>query len=156
MKKLLKWPLFIFLVLIIVTIFAGFIKDTKTDDTKKPVSINSEYKIISRRDSKTVENIDVLIGQNKTNPESVAIEIKKICTKPCNIDLYDNEEAYNLQMEYDTLMQTPGTETTQLDDWTNKNYVFVADHYIGTINFDTGEYNDYPFRDWKYKELKNK
>ena len=51
------------------------------------------------------------------------------------------------------MMGTLDTTPQELQTWKTKNYVFVADHLVGSITFDEG-FSEYPLRDWYYKELK--
>ena len=48
------------------------------------------------------------------------------------------------------------TTPQDLKTWETKNYVDVADHYVGRIDFDAKLYNDYPLKDSYYKELGGK
>lgn len=122
-----------------------------TADTSAP---KYNYQVLSRQDNKTVENIAVLISSGDMNAEAIAMEVKKTCKKPCNIDVYDDQKAYDLNAQYDKMMGESTTQPEDLTAWKQANYAYVGDHLIGSVDFETGSFNDYPFRDWYYKELK--
>lgn len=141
----------------LVLIAAG---NTKTDSVKPP-EINKEkasqfnYEILNRTENKLVENINVYINPGETKGEVIAKEIKTTCKKPCNIYLYDDKKAYELQSQYDEMMNFE-TEPTDLENWKNDNYIFVADHYVGWMEFEGDMYSEYPFKDVLYDEIKSK
>lgn len=112
------------------------------------------YEIVEKKDKGNVVNYKVLINSGDDG-KAIAIEVKKDCTKQCNIDIYDDKEALELQKEYDELMGTLDTKPQKLQAWKQKNYIFVADHLVGYVSFDTGEYQEYPYKDWYYKQLKS-
>ena len=122
--------------------------------TEAPVASKYSYQVLSRQENKTVENIAVLISSSDTNAEAIAMDVKKTCKKPCNIDVYDDQKAYDLNAHYDKLMGESTTQPEDLTAWKQANYVYVGDHLVGSVDFETGSFNDYPFRDWYYKELK--
>ncbi|MFZ5437468.1 MAG: hypothetical protein ACOZAK_00195 [Patescibacteria group bacterium] len=112
----------------------------------------ADYQELARKDVGTVENISVLIATDASNPESIANEVKRTCKKQCNINLYDDKKAFELQDQYDQLISRQA-EPSQLDAWKKENYIYVADHFIGYMEFSTGAYDDFPYKDWYYKEL---
>jgi hypothetical protein len=113
------------------------------------------YKILSTEKLNTVENIDVLITDTNSDPKKIAEEVKTTCSKPCNISVYDDKKAFELQDQYDQMMKLSTTEIGDLDEWKAKNYIYVADHLVGYMEFSEGYYNDYPYKDSYYEELKN-
>ncbi len=112
------------------------------------------YKVLSRVENKTVENIDVLVQPGDANAEAIAMEVKATCKKPCNIDVYDDQKAYDLESQYNKMMGDTSTQPNDLQTWKKTNYVYVADHLVGAVEFETGAFDQYPYRDWYYKELK--
>lgn len=120
-----------------------------------PTTAQKQYEILSRKDNGNVENISILVSAS-ANGEASAQDAKKTCKKKCNIDVYDDKKAYDLNAQYDQMMGLSTTQPSDLTAWKEKNYVFVGDHLVGTIDFETEEYNDYPFQDWYYKVLKAK
>ena len=135
-----------------------FVKTLKDPSSFTGVKISPtlkyEYEILSRVEGKTDENISILIKVGETNPKGIAEEVQKSCKKQCNISLYDDKKAYELNDQYDKMMGTSGTQPSDLQDWKKKNYVFVAEHLVGQVGYSFGPYDDYPFKDWYYKELK--
>lgn len=109
------------------------------------------YEVVKKEVNSTVENYKVLIPAGE-DAQAVALEVKKSCGKPCNISVFDDRKALDLQVEYDTMMGDLDTPVSAPQEWKKKNYVFVADHLVGDIMFDTGEWSEYPYRDWYYKE----
>lgn len=163
MKKIMKWVGIAFAVIIVISIIGSAGSNSgseNTSATSSPAEQTTEqesafdYEILSRKEEKTVENISVLIQPGETQGEAIANEIKTTCKKPCNISLYDDRKAFDLQTDYDNMMGESSTTVDDLEAWKKQNYVFVADHHTGYMDFDTETYSDYPFRDWYYKELK--
>lgn len=115
--------------------------------------VQTKYRELSRKENKTVENIAVLINPNES-AQMISSDIKSTCKKPCNIDVYDDQKAYDLYSQYDSMMGDISTNPEDLTKWKQENYVYVADHLVGSIDFETGSFTEYPFRDWYYKELK--
>jgi hypothetical protein len=79
---------------------------TKPQDTEKittPEIPPLEYKKMGYDQNNSVENYYLLVNpkdKSESNLLVLANEIKKeVCKKPCNIMLYDEEKAYNLDME---------------------------------------------------------
>lgn len=118
-----------------------------------PTPEQKQYEVLSRKDNGNVENISILVSVASSGEVS-AKDVKKTCKKQCNIDVYDDKKAYDLNAQYDQMMGLSTTQSSDLTAWKEKNYVFVGDHYVGSIMFEDDSYNDYPFRDWYYKELK--
>jgi len=134
--------------------------NSKTEQKQEPTQAVSstpklEYEIVDRIDNKTDENISVLIKSEETNPEGIALEIKNGCKKNCNISLYDDKRALDLESQYSKL-----SSSEAMTKWKKDNYVFVAEHFVATVgygnteNWGYGPYSEYPMKDWYYKELK--
>lgn len=118
-----------------------------TPPTNTPVK-KYQYEIKRHEKKTNLENLDVLIKPGEPDPEGLAKEIQSNCKSPCNIYLFDDEKALNLQLAYD------GMDIEERNDWRKNNYVYVADHVVGNISFELPDsYNEYPFRDWQYREL---
>lgn len=130
------------------------VTESKPSEANQAVNENYDYEILSQKSNGNVENFSILVKPGELNGEAIATEIKAQCVKSCNIDVYDDKKAFELQQEYDTMMGDISTPKSKIDAWKKNNYVFVADHYIGGVNFELGTYDDYPFRDWYYDELK--
>jgi hypothetical protein len=113
------------------------------------------YEIIFKNENKTVENYMILIKpENRNDGEAIAMEIKKSCKKTCNISIYDDKRALELQKEYDEMISTLKTPQEDLEKWKQKNYIYVADHFVGYMSFESEEYQRYPYKDFYYEELK--
>jgi hypothetical protein len=118
-------------------------------ETATPTSAKTyNYKIIETEELKTVDNYFVLVDSGETAVEKIASEVNNSCKKSCNIDIFDDSRAFELDKEYKNL-----TEPVALEKWKKDNYVFVADHLVGEILF-SGNYTSYPMKDWYYKQLK--
>lgn len=113
-----------------------------------------QYKVLSRVENKTVENVDVLVQPGEVSAEAIAMEVKASCKKPCNINVYDDQKAYDLESQYNKMMGDTSTQPNDLQTWKKTNYVYVADHLVGAVEFETGTFDQYPYKDWYYKELK--
>ncbi len=111
------------------------------------------YEVVKKEVNSTVENYKILVAPGE-DAKSVALEVKKTCRKPCNVSVFDDRKALDLQVEYDTMMGNLDTPVSVPQDWKKKNYVFVGDHLVGDIMFDTEDWAEYPYKDWYYKELK--
>lgn len=114
-----------------------------------------EVQKLGYEEAKTVENFFYLyLGTEKSieKLEGIVKDIKtKECKKSCNISLFDDKRAYELDRERSKL-----ANKEEVDAWNNKNYIYVADHLLGQLTFDTGTFLYYPLRDWFYEELKAK
>jgi len=113
-----------------------------------------EYEILARVEDKTDENISVLIKAGETNPKGIAEEVQKSCKKKCNVTLFDDKKAYELDSEYTNKMMSYDVTVAQREAWKKKNTEFLADHLVATVGYSFGDYSEYPMKDWYYKELK--
>jgi hypothetical protein len=145
------------LLIIIVLAILKFSSDNKTaNQSVQPASKDEkteaklDYLLIHLDKNGRVENYEILI-QSGAYGKAAALDVKKQCKKPCNIFVYDSAKAQQLQREYDEI--SDGASATI---WMQENYVYVADHLVGNIDFETGEYTAYPYRDSQYRELGGK
>lgn len=113
-----------------------------------------EYETLARVEDKVDENISVLIKAGETNPKGIAEEVQKSCKKKCNITLFDDKKAFELDAEYTNKMMSYDITVAQREAWKKKNTVFLADHLVATVGYSFGDYSEYPMKDWYYKELK--
>ncbi len=127
-----------------------------TEDKKKEAVKKKEepfYEELEYDDRVLIENHFYLVstGESEENLEKIAKEIKSNkCKKQCNILLYDDKKAYELDKQtYE--MSTP----EEVQEWEVNYYVYVADHFVGLQAFDSESLWHYPFKDSKYKELKS-
>lgn len=126
---------------------------TPSQNTKSEVS--SEYEELKYHDAGNIESFSFLYtGYDKSEEKlkKLALEIKsQKCKKECNISFFDIKSASDLDDAYTKL-----TTITEQNAWKSKNYVFVAEHLLGYLEFSTNEFLYYPYKDWYYKELKAK
>lgn len=112
-----------------------------------------DYEIVSKEELKLVDNYWLLIkSQDKSTAtlEPFTKEFKKQnCKKDCNISLYDDKKAVDLDLAYSKIR-----DMAEANTWKEKNYIYVADHLVGYMAFGGDFYNDYPYKDSYYKELK--
>lgn len=160
LKKILKWILIAFIGFVVLAVLIG----SSNKDAKKSfeagrndaIQEDKQYERLNYEDVGNVENLDILFkgdDKSKENIEKVAREIKKDqCKKPCNISIFDDKQALELDLAYRKL-----TSGAEMDAWKQKNYIFVADHLLGYLEFEgEGIFFYYPHKDWYYKELKAK
>ena len=105
--------------------------------------------------------VNILIKPGDTKVQSYAQDVKAKCKQPCNVIVFDDRSAYDLQSEYDQFSSEVTTDQTKIQlkaqnikEWQSKNYVFVADHTVGMIDVSTNEYQAYPFKDSTYNQFK--
>jgi hypothetical protein len=115
----------------------------KRDATKAKL----DYVLVHQDENNRVENYEIVIMPG-TGGEAAALDVKRECEKPCNIFVYDTVEAQKLDREYHDISN--GESAAK---WKQDNYVYVADHLVGSIDFETGKWSAFPYRDWQYKEL---
>lgn len=143
----------------------------KNGNQVEKLSIKKEYsyKLIESHDKHPrLENLAIELhcqDISKENLELIAREIKsKICTKDCNIELYDDRKYYEMDRRIgneenactDRFGMIGGSQYKDcLETVTKKYYVKVADHLLGFLGFDE-VFNYFPRRDWQYKELGGK
>jgi len=129
------------------------VEPTKVVETTKQTTEELPYQKISYNNGATVENFYYLYtGTDKTKEvvENIARKIKASeCKKPCNISLYDDKKAIDLDLQYNQI-----SDINEAKDWKEKNYVFVANHLLGYLEFEgDGIFIYYPYKDWYYKQL---
>ncbi len=113
-----------------------------------------EYEELARISDKTDENISILIKPGETDPQGLASEVQKTCKKQCNITLFDDKKAFELDAEYTNKMMSYDVTVAEREAWKKKNTVFLAEHLVGQVGYSFGPYAEYPLKDWYYKELK--
>ena len=126
--------------------------ELKNTEPKKAVVL--PYEKLGYENLALVENFYYFVSavdKSEENLERVAKEIKtRECQKDCNILLYDNKKAYDLDREREALV---GGEA--LSEWDSENFVFLADHNIGMLEFFGEIFMPYPLKDGPlYNELK--
>jgi hypothetical protein len=72
------------------------------------------------------------------------------CKALCIINIFDNKSAYDRAMTKDAL-----TSNTDIKEWNKKNYVFVADHFLGYLDaVQDASFAYYPLHDGYYRHAK--
>jgi hypothetical protein len=135
------------------------------EKTKEKCDYKAE--LIGAKQDGTIQNFYFLISTPDTSNsqlEKIAKELKeKNCTIKCNIDLYDDKQAYLLSLEKDSIdiswnVQLSQNEITlkqykeRFDEWNKKNYCHMANHHLGRFTYDNYFWS-YILKDSKYKEL---
>lgn len=128
------------------------IQQKTTEDTQQTQS-QLRYKQLGYENNGAVDNYFILVPTDVTDEqelERIARAIKdEKCSKDCNVALYDERKAFELDREYSKM-----TNLATQNEWKQQNYVYVADHHLGLLDFSTGEFLSYPYKDWQYEELK--
>jgi len=139
----------IFILFILIGIFSG------GDNSSSEEKVISYETLEKDTTYPTVENFYILISSIDISEENINQLVNFIdenrCKKKCNIYIYDDKQAYILDKEFEEIISL--SEKTV---WENKNYIFVAEHLVASKSFDTSTPWMYPFKDWKYDELKEK
>lgn len=88
---------------------------------------------------------------SETTLTKVAFSLRQeYCKTLCIINLYDEKAAFDRDVERITITSTP-----KMTEWNKKNYVFVADHYLGYLDaVHDAKFTYYPFHDSYYKHVK--
>jgi hypothetical protein len=136
----------IFGICILLLFLVGCVNDLSS---KKVIN----YEILEKETTKLIQNFDILILPNNITEEKIEELIIHIqgeeCIKSCNIFVWDNKRAYELDGQRRNLLSM-----NEINQWDEKNYVFVAEHNIASQTFDTDFVWMYPLKDWYYEELK--
>ncbi len=123
---------------------------TSTAPTSPTPQQSLNYQIKQHNDKPLLEYFEVLIDpKDNLQAENIANEVKKKCQKKCNIDIYDNEAALELDQQAYALVNKP----SEYISWQTQHYVYLADHTLGQI-VGSGTYTSYPYRDTDYDKLK--
>lgn len=104
-----------------------------------------------------LENLDVLISPaDAPSSETIAKDVlKNHCTVKCNISIWDNKRAMELERSNEKDLTVSNWTNEQFEAWEKQNYVFIADHLVGNVDFTDQSYYSYPYKDWRYNELKS-
>jgi hypothetical protein len=133
----------------------------RPEDLKKDLvnsqNLELEYEIIQKGEALGEESYLVLVSsQDAATLNQIALNIKKEeCRNPCNVYLFDDRQAISTYLEYDKMMKNKNTTSEERYKWNKENYIYVADHYVGTMNYSEDSFfTSYPNRDSYYKALK--
>jgi hypothetical protein len=106
-----------------------------------------------RKTSTIVNRYFLYLGQDKSSQtlSDVALRLRdQYCQLLCIINLYDDKTAYDLDIERVNI-----TSNAVMKEWNKKNYVYVADHYLGYLDaVEEAPFTYYPFHDGYYKHAK--
>lgn len=162
MNNTLKAQFKIGLILSVVAVFVIIAKSC----TEKP----KNWSLIATKHNNAVENFFVYYRGKveEAKVDSLARAIKnEVCTKACNIVVYDDSTSYYLEQKMVSEKQAVSVQASngeigqaqlknELLSIEKKYYVEVANHLVGHLEFNKQEsFMFYPYRDWKYKELQN-
>lgn len=145
-NKWIKYSVIAFVVLFIIAGISGGNDDKQptTDQSQETIQA-TQYEVVVNEDNGNVQNIDALLLSAETSEDSVTSVVTEIkeneCNKRCNISLFDDKEALELDVEYRTL--TDGDEMTA---WKAEHYDFVADHLLGYMMVDNETVDYYPYK----------
>ena len=111
------------------------------------------YKKVAGDSDKSGDNLRYLLtesGLSETDVKAIAEAIQRNeCKKQCNIYLFDDQKAAELDIAYSKL-----SDSSAMTKWKAENYVFVAEHNVGQLVF--GDYTHYPLKDWYYEQQTKK
>ncbi len=151
------------------------IEPTLNDITYKVISVLDHQKKKAQTEKYNSENFHLLVevsSYKKEDLKKIASEIKKdyalFAPENCNINLWDNKEAYLLYLEqqkyysqsYNKLMEESEKTEHSIGDkyaklkkeWDKKYYPFIADHLLASItNGNIFQY--YSLQNGYYKEV---
>lgn len=124
---------------------------------KTPNKPSLEFKQLGYNQNNAVENHYLLVNpedKSENSLLSLANKIKKeVCNKPCNIMLYDEEKAYNLDMEREKIAYTnlyPDFKERQvkLDEFDKQHKTYLSEHFLGYLEFEGDDLFFYkPYKD---------
>ena len=109
---------------------------------------------LGARQTASITNLYFLyLGKDKSLQKlaTIALQLRhQYCISLCIVNLYDDKTAFAKDIERVTI-----TANTDMEAWNKKNYVFVADHYLGYLDaIANAQFVYYPFHDGYYKRAK--
>jgi hypothetical protein len=163
-KTVLQIALLTLIVLLYLVLFARSVQYHKPH----PFAENSSYhfssfrspvdssvaEFITSRQTGSIKNFYFIYqasDKSTSTVSDVALRLRQqYCKMYCVINLYDDVNAYTIDMERLTI-----TSNQVMETWNKKNYIFVADHYLGYLDpVPEATFTYYPFHDWYYNQLK--
>jgi hypothetical protein len=127
-----------------------------------------EYAVIGRDHLPGIENYSLVVPTHNLSEfelKKFALRAKsELCHGDCNVSLFDEKQAYLLNKRMDAEVKQNdirlASQELSLDEYKSENervyrkyYVKVADHFLGWLDFSSGEFFYYPFQDDRYTEL---
>ncbi len=128
-------------------------QNTETEDEKAARLADEEkykltYSLYKTGHNNRVENFEFLMKGTPRNDAAISDLVKKAksenCTRSCNVYLYNDEEAANLDYINSFTSEVDGTKYEQ---WMKDHYSFIADHLVASIEFTGDKVNMYPYKD---------
>lgn len=153
-KKKTSCLTYFILIFVIIPILIAVVVNTVSDDQAnklktQPTTSRKSIKDIKLKPDeqltqlgyeklKTVENYYLLIKTDDLSKENIEVVAKKIkgtvCSMPCNISIYDDPRAYEIEQEKNKLTNLEKyQEAIALEQ---KNQQFLAEHIVGFLGFD--------------------
>ena len=154
------WSGIIRTALLVLLVLAAFGPTTRRTERPKivlppptPTAKPSQFAVVRHEDAGQLETYAVVVGFPRKAPEA-ALAVKKQCHKPCNIDVYDDSQAFSLHKQYDDMVTTHALETSQAQiyEWQAQSLSYITQHYVGWIDHRTGKYWNHPFKGVKRGE----
>lgn len=105
--------------------------------TSTPMPV-PQYKAVDIYHKGNATNVVALIDpkiNDKASVNAVAKDAKQLCRDSCNVYVYDDMKA--LQVDQDYIKNGYLLTTEQDDTWQKQNYSFVASHFVGWIEFES-------------------
>lgn len=131
-----------------------FSQNTPSQDAVSTPLLGTSYYEIDRRHVKGLDNYYLMYTASDHSQAVLQQTAENIatmyCKTTCTLNFYDNLKAYQIDKERETI-----TDTNIMEEWNRKNYVFVADHYLGY--FTSGgnvAFSYYPYKDQYYNSKK--
>ena len=153
--------LLVFIFLVILTPSAEEKIEKKSNDSlevvdkfEKNEEETNSYTVVNKEELVFVENHWIVVeslSNLESNLENLAKQYKEEnCKKDCNVSVFDDKRAADLDFQYGKI-----SDPKDLEEWKEKNYVFVADHLLAFLDFNNN-FLHFPLKDWFYKELNSR
>jgi hypothetical protein len=140
----------------------------KKSEKETEEKIDYQAELVGTKHYDTIQNFYFLVSSVDTSKswlEKMARTLKeKNCTKKCNINLFDDRQAYLLSIEKDSIdiawnAQLSQNEITlqqykdRFDEWNQKNFCHMANHHLGRYTYDNYFWPYILSKESTYKEL---
>lgn len=112
---------------------------------------SSKYLKLAENPSQNMTNVYFLWKSPDKTKETLASEAllikQKFCSKQCIIHFYDTRHAYLVDSERIFI-----TKDALMQEWNIKNYLYVANHYLGYLtDRPNPSFSYYPYKDAYYR-----
>ena len=106
------------------------------------------YEGLNYQDLPEFEHYNFLIttsDNSKENIEKIARKIKEEeCRKKCNIVIWDDRKAYDLDKERSTQ-----SSESMIEEWDKANQGYIAEHLIGILEYRNEKFSYYPLKRYR-------